>query len=82
MGMEFWSDERKLVYYPVNSDELITVDFDEFVDLMNKNKYTSKSEICNLFGVDEYEGLGLIENLIEYDFITPSEIDNNYLLKF
>lgn len=58
--MEIKSNERKLIYYPIENDEIIEIDLDKFLTFLYlTSKYDSESgrrwqyqnDICSFFGI-------------------------------
>lgn len=49
--MEVKTKERKLIYYPIEKDEIIERDLDDFIIFMMSDKFQYRNDICAFFGI-------------------------------
>ena len=49
--MEIKTKERKLIYYPIEKDEIVERDLDEFILFMMSEKFKFRNDICSFFGI-------------------------------
>lgn len=49
--MEIKTKERKLIYYPIESDETIERNLDSFIMFMMSGKFRYRNDICAFFGI-------------------------------
>jgi len=49
--MEIKTKERKLIYYPIEKDEIIERNLDDFILFMMSGKFRFRNDICSFFGI-------------------------------
>ncbi len=49
--MEIKTKERKLIYYPIEKDEIIERNLDDFIMFMMSEKFRYRNDICSFFGI-------------------------------
>ena len=49
--MEIKTNERKLIYYPIESDEIIERNLDDFIIFMLSKDFQFRNDICAFFGI-------------------------------
>ena len=49
--MEIKTNERKLIYYPIEKDEIIERNLDDFIVFMMSDKFKYRNDICAFFGI-------------------------------
>lgn len=49
--MEIKTKERKLIYYPIEKDEIVERNLDDFILFMMSDKFRYRNDICSFFGI-------------------------------